>query len=335
MLTEHQIGPDVFTALAGEWDTLAGQSITDTPFQTLAYQRAWWRHLQPPDATLHTITARAHDGRLAAIGCFFIVDGCLHFNGCVEETDYLDLIVRPEDAEAGWTAVLQRLLQPDFPTWRTARLCNVPAASPTRQILPQLTAQLGLACSETLAEVCPIIPLPATFDAYLETLDSKQRREVQRKLRRADAADARLVIIGPEDNITQAVDDFLALLRRSTFEKRDWLNDGRRATFHEVAQSALAAGTLQIIFMEVDGQKAAALFNFDYKERIWVYNSGLDPEAFGALSLGVVLTAKAIEHAIGNGRATFDFLRGNETYKYRFGAQDTEIYRIELSIANS
>jgi CelD/BcsL family acetyltransferase involved in cellulose biosynthesis len=49
------------------------------------------------------------------------------------------------------------------------------------------------------------------------------------------------------------------------------------------------------------------------------------------LSLGVVLTAKAIEHAIENGRSTFDFLRGNETYKYRFGAKDTEIYRLAIS----
>ncbi|MBK8984699.1 MAG: GNAT family N-acetyltransferase [Chloroflexi bacterium] len=330
MLTEHHTGPDAFSALAGEWDALAGQSMTDTPFQTLAYQQAWWQHLPPPEATLHTITARAADGRLAAIGCFFIQDGSLHFNGCVEETDYLDLIVRPEEAAAAWTAVLNHLRQPDFPAWRVAKLCNIPGASPTRQILPQLAAQQGLDCREVVAEVCPVIPLPTTFDAYLEMLDSKQRREVQRKLRRAAAADAQLVIVGPADDLTQAVDEFLALLQLSTFAKRDWLHDGRRAAFHAFAQSALAAGTLQLMFIAVEGQKAAALFNFDYKGRIWVYNSGLDPDAFGGLSLGVVLTAKAIEHAIENGRTTFDFLRGNETYKYRFGAQDTEIYQIKL-----
>ena len=335
MLTKHTMGTAVFSELAAEWDTLAGQGITDTPFQTHAYQQSWWRHLQPPDAALHTITARTEDGRLAAIGCFYILDGVLHFNGCVEETDYLDLIVRPEAAEAGWTAVFQQLLQPDFPAWHTARLCNIPASSATRTILPQLAQAEGLDVREELYEVCPIIALPGSFDAYLDLLDSKQRREVQRKLRRAAGADARLVIVGPEDDLNQAVDEFLELLQMSTFEKRDWLNDGRRAVFHEIARSALAAGTLQLMFIEVNQQKAAALFNFDYKDRIWVYNSGLNPEAFGALSLGVVLTAKAIEHAIENGRAEFDFLRGNETYKYRFGAQDTEIYRITLSKANS
>ena len=330
MLTKHFIGPDVFSDLANEWDNLSSQGMTDTPFQTLAYQQAWWQHLQPPEATLHAITARHEDGRLAAIGCFYLHNNSLHFNGCVEETDYLDLIARPEDAESAWTAVLQHLLQPDFPDWHTAEFCNIPAASATRPALISLASRLNLAANEELYEVCPIITLPKTFDAYLETLDSKQRREVQRKLRRASGADARLIVVGAEDHLAAEVDEFLSLLQRSTFEKRDWLNDGRRAIFHDIAQSALASGTLQLMFMEVDGQKAAALFNFDYKNRIWVYNSGLDPEAFGGLSLGVVLTAQAIEFAIAHGRTEFDFLRGNETYKYRFGAQDTQIYRITL-----
>ena len=85
---------------------------------------------------------------------------------------------------------------------------------------------------------------------------------------------------------------------------------------------------LQLMFMEVEGEKAAALFNFDYNGRTWVYNSGLDPDAFGRLSLGVVLSSLAIEKAIELSHNTFDFLRGDEQYKYRFGAQDTEIFRL-------
>lgn len=100
--------------------------------------------------------------------------------------------------------------------------------------------------------------------------------------------------------------------------------------FYETAAAAQADGTLQLMFMEVDGQKAAALFNFEYAGRVWVYNSGLDPASFGHLSLGVVLTARAIETAIAHGNHTFDFLRGNEEYKYRFGAQNTTVHRLEM-----
>lgn len=150
-------------------------------------------------------------------------------------------------------------------------------------------------------------------------------------MRRAAGADAQLRIIGENDDLAEAIDAFLVLLQKSTIEKEAWLNDERRAVFHETAQAALEAGTLQLMFLEVDGQRAAALFNFAYNDRIWVYNSGLDPDAFGYLSSGVVLTAQAIEKAIEIGCREFDFLRGNETYKYQFGATDTEIYRLQLS----
>ena len=330
MITELINGSSVFTLLADEWDALAQRSMTDTPFQSLAYQKAWWTHLHPENGRLHTVTVRDETRQLIAIACLYDLEGTLYFNGCVEETDYLDLIVPANHAEAAWQAILDCLNSPNFPKWHAMDLCNVPETSPTRTILPRELQQKGLHFQERINEVCPIIPLPTTFTAYLEGINSKQRREIKRKLRRAVGAEAELVVVQPEDNIEAAVSDFLDLLQKSTFEKRDWLNDGRRALFYEVAEAAHKAGTLQLLFIEIHGKKAAGLFNFDYKDRIWVYNSGLDPALFGALSLGVVITAKAIEHAIENGRSTFDFLRGNETYKYRFGAQDTSIYRLHI-----
>jgi CelD/BcsL family acetyltransferase involved in cellulose biosynthesis len=330
MSTELLIGEEAFDALAAEWDALAARGMTDTPFQTLAYQCAWWTHLRPDGATLLTVAARDEAGALFAIGCFYTLDGALRFNGCVEETDYLDLIAPAELAEAAWAEVLSCLESVTAPAWKSLALCNVPAASPTRTILPALAAQRGYDLHEEQAEVCPTIPLADTFDAYLGSLDSKQRREVSRKLRRAEAADLTTTVVGPDEDVDAAVDRFLDLLQKSTFEKRDWLNDGRRALFHDVARAAQAAGTLQLLFCGVEGRAAAALFNFDYRGRVWVYNSGLDPAAFAALSPGVVLTAAAIERAITLGRAEFDFLRGDEEYKYRFGAIDQPIYRLTL-----
>ena len=330
MSTELFIGEGAFDVLATEWDALVAHGMTNPPFQSLAYQRAWWTHLHPDGATLLTVAVRDDASRLAAIGCFFALDGALRFNGCVEETDYLDLIAPAEQAGSAWAEALSCLESVTSPEWTSLELCNVPAASPTRTILPALAAQRSYDLHEEQAEVCPTISLPDTFDAYLESLDSKQRREVSRKLRRAEASDMTTAVIGPDEDVDAAVDRFLDLLQKSTFEKRDWLNDGRRALFHEVARAAQAAGTLQLLFCGVEGRAAAALFNFDYRGRVWVYNSGLDPSAFAALSPGVVLTAAAIERAIALGRAEFDFLRGDEEYKYRFGAVDRPIYHLKL-----
>ena len=103
-------GTAVFGQLAQEWNELAGRGMTDTPFQALAYQQAWWQHLKPANSQLQTIVVRQPSGELAAIACLYrTVDKTVHFNGCVEETDYLDLICPPEQAEAAWTAVFDVL----------------------------------------------------------------------------------------------------------------------------------------------------------------------------------------------------------------------------------
>ncbi len=319
---------DAFVRLGDEWDALAGRGMTDTPFQTWAYQRAWWRHLGPGD--LHTIAVRRETGGLAGIASLYVVDGVIYFNGCVEETDYLDLIAPAADAAAVWAAVMDCLHSEAFPAWQGMDLCNVPAESPTRTILPQLAASRGLSFSTQVHEVCPVIELPDSFDAYLESLDKKQRHELRRKLRRAEGAEVDVYTVGVNADLTAEVDDFLALLQKSTPEKQAWLNEARRAVFQEAAAAGMAANTLQLLFLSIEGQKAAALFNFAYKNRIWVYNSGLDPNNFSWLSAGVVLTARAIEQAIAQGFSTFDFLRGSEEYKYRFGAKDTLIYRLHV-----
>lgn len=331
MATNCIEGPAAFTQLAAEWDELAGRGMTNTPFQTLAYQQAWWTHLHPEQGALYTITSRTDDGQLRGIACLYHHDGALHFNGCVEETDYLDLIATAEDAPEVWAEILDCLEASDLPAWHAIDLCNIPEASATRRALPALAESRGYQVTESVMEVCPVIQLPDTFEAYLDSLDSKQRREISRKLRRAEGADVVTSVVGPDEDLHAAVDEFLELLQSSTFDKRDWLNEGRRAVFHEVAAAAQEAGTLQLMFSAVDGERAAGLFNFDHDSRIWVYNSGLDPAQYGALSLGVVLTASAIDHAIELGRESFDFMRGDEEYKYRFGAQDTQVYRLTLA----
>lgn len=332
MFAQVYQGEAVFNELEAEWDVLAKEAMTNTPFQMLPYQSSWWRNLQPPDSELLTIAVRDGDQQLLAIACLYLAaDKTLRFNGCVEETDYLDLICRAQDAHSCWELVVATFFGDDFPEWQRIELCNIPQNSPTRTILPKVAAQHGMTVIESVNEVCPVVTLPSTFEAYLAVLDSKQRREINRKLRRAAGAGAMLYMVNESDNLADCVDQFLDLLQKSTFEKRDWLNDGRRALFHEVAAAAQKAGILQLLFLEIDAQKAAALFNFDYDGRIWVYNSGLDPEMFSALSPGVVITAKAIELAIESGHEEFDFLRGDEEYKYRFGAEDTTVYRLQLA----
>ena len=322
-------GAEIFTAVPpAEWDALAQGSITDTPFQRYAYQQAWWAHLGVGE--LYTIVVREENGRLLGLAPFYLLDGVVYLNGTKEESDYLDIIAHEEHAELVWTAVLEALCQPEFPAWEAIDLHCIPHASPTHDILPRLVAHRGFVLSTAQEEVCPIIPLTGDFEAYLAEIDKKQRHEIRRKMRKAEAHGATLEVVQRGDDLTTAVNDFLRLLQLSMAAKEEWLTDGRRALFHEVARAALEADMLQLLFMRLDGRRYAGLFNFVYGGRTWVYNSGLDMSDHDNLSLGVVLSSHAINLACEHHFHEFDFLRGNETYKYRFGAHDTAIHRLYI-----
>ena len=77
------------------------------------------------------------------------------------------------------------------------------------------------------------------------------------------------------------------------------------------------------------GCEAAAAFNFDYKGKLWGYNSAVNRD-FLDLSPGWVLLAHQIQWACEHGRTEFDFMRGDEDYKYRFGAVNRHVMRARL-----
>ena len=66
---------------------------------------------------------------------------------------------------------------------------------------------------------------------------------------------------------------------------------------------------------------------FDYGGEFLLYNSGYEP-AYSRLSVGLINKALSIRTAIEEGRAAFNFLKGDERYKYNLGGQDEAVFRL-------
>jgi CelD/BcsL family acetyltransferase involved in cellulose biosynthesis len=123
---------------------------------------------------------------------------------------------------------------------------------------------------------------------------------------------------------------FLALHRRSKTGKAKFMDGRMEGFFRQLAPAWAAAGVLALWKLELRGLPAASVLCLEYGDTVGLYNSGFDPEA-RALSPGVVLIARTIEDAIARGFRRYDFLRGEEPYKYGFGAQPTDVLRIGLT----
>ena len=329
--------PTGFAALADEWNGLLARSRFDTLFLTHEWQTTWWHQLGEGDLWIVAFR-QPESGRLVGIAPLYRLlhkaglwagSHVLHLVGCTEVSDYLDLIIEAGQEEAVYENLCHWLHSADAPAWDVLDLCNLPEASLSYRTLPQIVRGAGYRVDVTQEDVAPFIPLPARYDDYLsERVEKKQRHEIRRKQRRAEReAVAGFYVVGPEHDLKQEVDDFIALQQASRPDKEAFMTPEMQRFFHYAARRMLDAGYLRLTFLTLNGIKAATYFSFEYKGHLLLYNSGYDTGEFAHLSPGWVLLAYLIQHSIADGLKVFDFLQGDEEYKYRFGSQDNKVMR--------
>jgi CelD/BcsL family acetyltransferase involved in cellulose biosynthesis len=324
-----------FDKLKPEWNDLLHRSVSDTLFLTWEWQSTWWQHLGTGE--LRIVALRGEDGMLLGLAPLFEektpAGPSLSLVGCIDVSDYLDLIVDRDHADQVYEAFLNAVTAPDFAWGGGLHLCTVPESSPTNDRLAALAQARGLTVTRQLHDVCPVIDLPASWDAYLETLGKKDRHEVRRKLRRVEETNHRWYAVDDTMSMEQAIADFVDLHRKSRPDKHLFMDARMQGFFLDVARRLQPNGWLELDFLEIDGVRAATVLNFVYQDQVLVYNSGYDPIKYGQYSPGVVLFACSIRDAIANRRRRYDFLRGNEEYKYRFGARDTQVFEVHIQPA--
>ena len=327
-------------ALEEEWNALLVRSANSVPFLRYEYQSAWWQTLgggEWPQGELLIVTGRQDDGQLFGIAPLFFTKNregnpALMFIGSIEISDYLDVIAPVGQLKLFLEGVLDCLTHTNVPEWEVIDLYNLIDTSPTLPLLQEIAGKRGLSYTQDTLQHCPYIPLPGDWEAYLAGIDKKQRHEIRRKLRRSEEHEllVRWLIAENGDGLEGEIDEFLGLMafdpeKQAFFER----NEKMRRQMFLTAQAAAKAGWLQLAFIEVGGKKAAGYMNFDFGNQIWVYNSGFNPQ-YRELSLGWVLLARLLQWANENKRAAFDFMRGDEEYKYRFGAVDRRVVRAVL-----
>jgi len=321
--------------LEGEWNELLDRSASHVPFLRYEYLSSWWHTCgggEWLDAELLLITARKDGVLIGAAPLFYTPNHeekpALLLVGSIEISDFLDFLADPEDLELFLSELLIFLAGDQFPKWETIDLYNILDSSPTLKILANTAEKQGWTSSIEIYKQSPIIYLPGDWEKYLAHIDKKQRHEIRRKIRRLEENEnlsSRWYYVEDADTLAAEMESFFNLMEKDP-QKRIFLTDLMRQTMGQTISCAFERDCLKLFFLEINGIKAASMLCFDYEKRLWAYNSGFD-DTMNEYSPGWVLLGYVLRWANENHYEAFDFMRGNETYKYRFGATDRHVMR--------
>jgi CelD/BcsL family acetyltransferase involved in cellulose biosynthesis len=180
---------------------------------------------------------------------------------------------------------------------------------------------------------CPYVKLPSDWDIYLDReLSANSRQKVRRLLKKVEnSCELRIT-----HTTAQNVDLNLSILLYfwiSKWASRKGQNlDSIHKIYRMMLMHCFAQGSLFLpVLWNGERPLGALALLIDAEKRSLLFYVGGRDVTVDSPPPGVVLHAHSIRYAIHHGFMTYEFLRGNEPYKYSFSKKERHIRRIVVT----
>jgi CelD/BcsL family acetyltransferase involved in cellulose biosynthesis len=187
----------------------------------------------------------------------------------------------------------------------------------------------------TNLSVCPSAALPSDWDTYLTNLSANNRQKIRRWQRKVEASEEYDITLSEPETYARDIDMLLDLWKtkwtRRKGSRAEKIAQCNRAMLNRCARN----GTLFLPVFRHGGRPVAALAILvdPVKKAMLFLITGRD-ESYEEAPAGYLLHAYSIRHAIAQGFATYDFLRGDEPYKYLFASQEQRLRACSVATRN-
>lgn len=310
--------------LKDEWNALQTASDSDSFFASWEWLRTWremfntgelWLLLARDNKRLIGVAPLVLTRYRAARGLGWKQ---LQFLSAEAPVDHWDFVIERGREQAVIEAFLQ-VINRHRDRWDVLQLANLLPTSPNLDPLRRAT----IPWEETDGHITPYIPLPADFDEFFSQLSRnkrQQQRRYRRKLEKAVTDWSFDCVDG--DDIAPTMQEFIRFhqAKWETLGKPGAFDSPQKQEFHHILAQRLAENAwLRLFRLQVDGHTAGILYMFAYRGRMSYFNSGLNAD-YDHLNTGHILHELAIRHAIEAGFREYDFMWGEERYKYSWGA---------------
>ena len=318
---EAALTQSAIDALQPDWARLSQAAEHPNVFMTYGWYRAWSRRLihdgfQPYALVLkqgETVVGIAPFIRRVATK--FLRVRKLEF--VTYNSDYNDLVLGTDPI--GQTKAVIDFLARTSDQWDLIDLRDLRDTGGTIAHIEKSLAQAGLS-HRLLPEVerCPYMPIDKPWSEMMMQHSRSTRRAYRRFTdMKAEGLTARIVE-NPQDEpgLLQQLIAVEAQKHVAGELSQPFLGD-----FPEVFQSLFNTlgplGWIVVTLLELKGRVVAWQILYRCGKALWGYSTAYD-HTYSNISPGTALVAEVVDYGLAHGIEEFDFLRGSETYKWRW-----------------
>jgi CelD/BcsL family acetyltransferase involved in cellulose biosynthesis len=249
-------------------------------------------------------------------------------------SDYLDFILL-RNRETDILPAILSFLKINNSLWDVLNLTDTPFDSESISLMSHFFKNEKISI-DIKYTVCPYINLKAPWDSIYELYAPALKNTIKQKLKKFEELSSLSIYEVPlDEDINSYYLEFVRLnkLRMDDKHITSPFCNKNFMSFHEIIINELhKKGMAKLYFVKNDNEFIAGIYLLFYNNKIHYYQSGFEP-AWGKYSLGTLLFHHCIKAAFDNGVDEFDFLQGDEAYKYDWTKRKRT--NVKISIYNT
>ncbi len=335
---------EIFYGLKPNWDAVYGADPQAQFFLSWSWLAGKLKQYDENQTTWYILAAKL-SSEASGYGAFFpivisveekIDDGHGFYNKLTmagrAEADHGGFICLPDHIEAAALAFAEWFKQQQ--AWSVFELENIlKDDGRMRLFLSHFSAGPFILhehrhCSDLDAidhSIIPYVPLPDTWAEYLQkSVSTNTRQKLNRLLRKVEGANEFQVTLPDEKTLDRHIEILLTLWSASWASRKD-ADECRQLltqTDH-ILRHCFGQGCLYFPVLWQGDRPIGTIANLmDFSKKTALFFMGGRDDSVTTMQPGLLLHAYGIRSAIQNGFKVYDFLMGNEAYKYSFGAQE-------------
>jgi len=319
------------------WQQMLAADEYATFFSSSPWLETWWEHHNAGRELLllqvtheNTPVGFAPLMLSTVLGC-----RCVSFLG-TGLSDYAEILVNEERASRrDVVAAIMQFLEESFPE-AIVDLQEIPDTSPTLSHIVDWLQAKKLTHHVALQDVCPILRLPDTTEAFHKQLKKSFLADIRRGERRLRECGTVEIVdhVRPSDGDWTTLRDQMAGLQSERMRAKGQVPmwQGPLGDFvKDVLERADRANSLRITGLYLDGRMIAYELCFLHRGVIYAWSRAFAQE-YANKGPGKIALLHLLETAIEEGYQVFDLLRGDEPYKAQWTNAVTRNYRVVFVI---